>query len=66
MSMERLKAIDEIQFAAMPNDPALFDSATRSAFERGFEAMRAIAINAVRPKTMHGELSPQDFDWGED
>ena len=67
MPSERLQAIDAIQFAKMPHDLALYDLGTRDAFIRGFEAMRAIAIEAVRPKTtMHSELSPKDFDWGED
>ena len=61
--MERLRAIDAIQFAAMPPDPARYDSGAREAYARGFEAMRALALNAVRPKTMHSELSPEDFDW---
>ena len=40
--------IDLLMLARPANDPALFDSGTRSAYERGFEQMRALALHAVK------------------
>lgn len=62
---DRMRAIDVISFARLSRDPAMFDSATRSAYELGFEAMRAIALDAVRQKRSHSELTTTDFDWPE-
>jgi hypothetical protein len=62
---DRLQAIDVISFARFGNEIALLDAATRSAYERGFEAMREIALNAVRPKVSHSDLTVADFSWPE-
>ena len=40
--------VDLLLLACPSHDPALFDSATRSAYERGFEQMRALALHAVK------------------
>lgn len=63
---DRLYAIDVIKLA-MPtsSDPALYDLGTRSAYLRGFEEMRAKALNAVNPKDRYGALEPKDYKWND-
>ena len=41
-------ALAVVMKAQPGHDPALYDSATRQAYERGFEQMRAIALSTVR------------------
>lgn len=50
MTDARLHLLTAISRARPSHDPALFDSGARSAYERGFEQMRAIALAAVRKK----------------
>ena len=62
---DRLNAIYIIEHAQPGHDIALYDLGTRSVFLRGFEMMRAIALNAVSPKKQNGALEAVDFKWPE-
>ena len=60
---DRLLAMDIISHAQASHDQALYDLGTRSAFLRGFEQMRSIALNAVSPKERTKALDPKDYQW---
>lgn len=48
MTITEQKSLNEIISLATPDDMFRHDNTTRSAYERGFEQMRAIARNAIK------------------
>ena len=48
MTEEKFRAIQYIKNAQPGYDPALYDLGTRSAYLRGFEAARAVALGALQ------------------